>query len=149
MTPTDPANGATATYENPMREEGIGELMKQLAHDTATLVKQEIELAKAETAEKGKKAGLGLGMFGGAGLLGLLGAGTLTTVFVAALAELTDHVWIGALIVTVVYFAIAGALALVGKNKVQEALPPAPEQTIETLKEDATWAKTQVKSARK
>jgi len=134
--------------ENPMREESIGELMKQLANETSTLVKQELELAKAETVEKGKAAGIGIGMFGGAGLLALLAAGAFTAALIALLAEWMP-VWVAALIVTVVYLAIAGVLALTGKNKVTEAMPPAPEQTVETVKEDVAWAKTQVKSARK
>ncbi|MCW2955823.1 MAG: hypothetical protein JWO69_692 [Thermoleophilia bacterium] len=133
---------------HPEREESMGVLLKQLAHDTSTLVRQEFELAKAETAEKAHKAGPGIGMFGGAGLLAMLAAGTLTATFVAAIAEATP-VWLAALIVTVVYAAIAGVLALVGRDKVKEALPPKPEQTIESLKEDVAWARTQMQSARK
>ena len=134
--------------DNPLREESIGELMKQLATETSTLVRQELELAKAETVEKGKKAGVGVGMFGGASVLAVLGLGALTAAFIALLAEVMP-VWGAALIVAAVYFAIAGVLALTGKNKVQEAMPPAPEQTIETVKEDVTWAKTQMRSAGK
>lgn len=134
--------------EHPMREESIGELMKQLATDTSLLVRQELELAKAEATEKGKRAGVGLGMFGGAGLFGFLAALTLTTTFVAAL-DLVMPLWLAALIVTVVYGAVAGVLAYVGKDKVQEAMPLVPEQTIETVKEDVTWAKTQMRSAGK
>lgn len=144
MAPTDAQPGV----DNPLRDASLGDLMKQLAGDTATLVRQELELAKAETAEKGRKAGPGLGMFGGAGLLGLLAAGTFTATIVAAIAEALP-VWLSALIVTVAYLAIAGVLALVGRDKVKEALPPAPEQTIETVKEDVAWARTQMQSARK
>ena len=129
-----------------LRERPMGELLKQLSQETSTLVKQELELAKAEMAEKGKKAGLGAGMFGGAGLLGLGAFGALTACLIALLATALDHVWLAALIVAVVYGAIAGVLALQGKNKIQEATPPAPEQTVETLKEDAQWAKTQMRS---
>ncbi|MCW2949823.1 MAG: hypothetical protein JWN41_836 [Thermoleophilia bacterium] len=145
---TTPSMNGHVADEHPLRDASIGELMKQLASDTATLVRQEIELAKAETAEKGRKAGPGLGMFGGAGLLALLATGTFTTVLIAALAEVMP-VWLAALIVTVVYGAIAGVLAMQGRDKVKEALPPVPEQTIETVKEDVAWAKTQVQSARK
>jgi uncharacterized membrane protein YqjE len=145
-----PTEGITSEpgVDNPLRDASIGDLMKQLAADTAQLVRQEIELAKAETAEKGRKAGPGLGMFGGAGLLALLAAGTFTATVIAAIAEATP-VWLAAAIVTVVYLAIAGILAIVGRDKVKEALPPVPEQTIETVKEDVAWAKTQMKSARK
>ena len=131
-----------------LRELSMGELFKQLSDEMSTLVRQELKLAQAEMTEKGKKAGLGVGMFGGAGIVGLLALLTLTTCLVAALATGMD-VWLAALIVTVVYAALAGALALMGKQRVSEATPPAPEQTIESVKEDVQWAKTQLPSASK
>jgi hypothetical protein len=87
-------------------------------------------------------------MFGGAGLFGLLALGALTTCLIAALATGID-LWLAALIVALVYGAIAGVLALAGKKKTQEATPPAPEQAIESTKEDVQWAKTRAKSARR
>lgn len=84
-------------------------------------------------------------MFGGAGVVGLLAAGALTAFLILALAELVAP-WLAALIVTVVYSAIAAVLVLRGRKKVQEAGPPQPEQTVETLKEDVQWAKSQVTS---
>ena len=131
-----------------LRDRPIGELLKELSNQTTTLVRQELELAKAEMAEKGKQAGLGAGMFGGAGLFGVLALGALTTCLIAALATGVD-LWLAALIVALVYAAIAGVLALAGKRKTQEATPPAPEQAIESTKEDVQWAKTQAKSARR
>jgi uncharacterized membrane protein YqjE len=138
-------NGEGGTGADP-RDQSIPELLKSLSNETTTLVKQELDLAKAEMAEKGKKAGKGAGLFGGAGLLGLGAFGALTTVFIALLATALDHTWLAALIVAVVYGVIAAVLALQGRNKMQEATPPAPEQTVETLKEDAEWAKTQMRS---
>jgi uncharacterized membrane protein YqjE len=135
--------------DHELREQGLGELVKALATETSTLVKQEIDLAKAEMTEKGKKAGKGAGMFGAAGIVGFLALSALTACLIALLASAVDHVWLAALIVAVVYAAIAGVLALTGKKEVQEATPPAPEQTIETLKEDVQWAKTQTPSARR
>ena len=126
----------------------VAELLKELSNQTTTLVRQELELAKAEMAEKGKKAGLGAGMFGGAGLVGLLALGSLTTCVIAAL-DTGMELWLAALIVTAVYAAIAGALALLGKQKTQEATPPAPEQAIDSTKEDVQWAKTRAKSAKR
>jgi hypothetical protein len=140
---------ADSHNEADLRERPVGELMKQLAQETSTLVRQELDLAKAEMAEKGKQAGKGAGMFGAAGVVGLLALGALTAVLIALLATALDHVWLAALIVTVVYAAIAGALALTGKKKVQSATPVAPEQTIDTVKEDVQWAKTQTPSARR
>jgi uncharacterized membrane protein YqjE len=125
-----------------------GELLKSFADDSSTLVRKELELAKAELVEKGKQAGKGAGMFGGAGLFGLFAFAALTTCLILVLAEAMDA-WLAALIVTVVYGAVAGVLAMQGKQKVAEAGPPQPEETIETVKEDVQWAKTQVASARR
>jgi hypothetical protein len=130
---------------NGLREEPMGELFKQLSDDLSTLVRQELKLAQAEITEKGKKAGIGIGMFGGAGIVGLLALGAFTACLIAALS-VGMEVWIAALIVAVIYAAVAGALALNGRDRVGEATPPLPEQTIETVKEDAQWAKTQLSS---
>jgi MFS family permease len=140
---------SSADFDRELRERPLGELVKQLATETSTLVKQEIDLAKAEMTEKGKKAGKGAGIFGAAGIVGFLALSALTACLIALLATALDHVWLAALIVALVYGAIAGVLALTGKKEVQEATPPAPEQTIETLKEDVEWAKTQTPSARR
>jgi uncharacterized membrane protein YqjE len=136
-----------ADHNNNLREHGTGELLKELSDHTTTLVRQEIELAKAELGEKGKKAGLGAGMFGGAGLFGLFALAALTTCIIVAL-DSAMPLWLAALIVAVVYGAIAAVLALQGRNKVQEAGPPVPEQATESVKEDVQWAKTQAKSGR-
>ena len=131
--------------QDDLRERPIGDLLKQLSEDTAKLVRKEVELARAEVTEKGKQAGMGAGMFGGAGIAGLLALGSLTACLIALLAT-GMKVWIAALIVTVLWAAVAGVLALMGRNKVQEATPPV-EQTVETIKEDVQWAKTQKPSA--
>jgi uncharacterized membrane protein YqjE len=141
MDPSRTANGAE------LREEGVGELVKRLAAETNTLVHQEIELAKAELTEKGRTAGRGAAMFGGAGVVGLLALGALTACLIALLATAVDHVWLAALIVTVVYGAIAAVLAMRGRDRVRAATPVAPEQTIESVKEDVEWAKTRTRSA--
>src|SRR4051794_2220045 len=140
-------NGNGGTQDD-LRDRPIGDLLKQLSEQTTTLVRQELELAKAEVSEKGKKAGTGAGMFGGAGVSALLGLGALT----AAAITLLDNAMstpLAALIVGVVWFAIAGVLALQGRNKVQEAVPPVPEQATESVKEDVQWAKTRAQSARR
>jgi MFS family permease len=138
---------ATNGTSNELREQPIGELLKQLSQETTTLVRQELELAKAEMAEKGKKAGKGAGMFGGAGVVGFLALGALTAALILALDTAMDG-WLAALIVGLVYAAIAGVLALTGKKEVQQATPPVPEQTVESVKEDVQWAKTRTPSAR-
>jgi hypothetical protein len=124
------------------RDESVGALVGQLTDDIRTLVSKELELAKAELAIKGKRAGVGAGLLGGGGVLGLLAAGALTTAIIAGLNEVVD-LWLAALIVALVYGVIAAVLALRGKNKVQEATPPVPQRTMNSVKEDVKWLKTQ------
>lgn len=131
-----------------LRSHSTGELVKQLSEQTTTLVRKEIELAKAELSAKGKTAGQGAGMFGGAAVVALLALGALTTMLIALLDKAMD-LWVAALIVTLVYGAIAAVLAMTGKERVKQATPAAPEQTVETVKEDVQWAKSQAKSARR
>ena len=133
---------------NDLRDRPIGELLKQLSEETTTLVRKELDLAKAEMAEKGKQAGKGAGMFGAAGIIGLLALGALTAFFILLLDGVLPN-WAAALIVAAVYAAIAGVLALTGKKNVKDATPVKPEQTVETIKEDVQWAKTQTPSARR
>ena len=133
------------TDANDLRDRPIGDLMKQLAQETTTLVRQELELAKAEVSQKGRKAGAGLGVLGAAGVVGLLAAGALTAFFVLVLDTFMPA-WLAALIVAAVYAAVATVLGLMGREKVQEAGRPIPEQTVETVKEDVEWAKSQVTS---
>lgn len=132
---------------NDLRERPTAELLKQLSDQTTSLVMQEIELAKLEVREKGKKAGMGAGMFGGAGVFGLYAVGALTATIILALATFLPG-WLAALIVTVIYAAIAGILALRGKSQVKQATPPLPAQAVETTKEDVRWVKTRAQSAR-
>jgi predicted lipid-binding transport protein (Tim44 family) len=126
----------------PQADQPLPELLKQLAEQTQTLVKQELALARAEMTQKGKQAGLGAGLVGGATVMALGAFGALTACLIALLATALNHVWLAALIVAIVYGAVAAVLAKRGKEEIQDAGPPAPEQTIETLKEDAQWAKT-------
>jgi len=118
----------------------MGELVKQLAEETSTLVRQELELAKAEMTQKGKKAGIGLGELGGAGIVALYALGALTACFIAALA-LAMPVWLAALIVAIVYGVIAGVLALISRRQLQQSKPTSLERTEKTVKEDVEWAK--------
>jgi MFS family permease len=126
----------------------MAELVKQLSEQTTRLVHQEIELAKAELTVKGKRAGIGAGMFGGAGVVGLYAVGAIVAAAIAALS-LAVATWLAALIVAVILGAIAGVLALTGKNKVQAAVPPVPERATESVKEDVEYAKTKAQAARR
>ncbi len=146
LSDTAPTGGGTSGQGHDLRDEPIAELLKRLSNETTHLVKMELELAKAEMTQKGKQAGTGVGLLGGGGVAGLMAliALTLTLIY---LLDTFMKTWIAALIVTVLWGAIAGALALKGKKELQE-VNPAPEQTIETVKEDVQWAKTQKPSAR-
>ena len=127
-------------------EKSAAELLKQFSEDATTLIRKEVELAKAELTEKGRQAGKGAGMFGGAGLFGVGAFGALTTFLILVLAEAMDA-WLAALIVTVLWAGVAAVLAIQGKQKVEEAAPLQPEQTVDTVKEDVQWAKRQAASA--
>lgn len=129
-------------------DRSTAELLRQLSQQTGDLVRQEMELAKAELTGKGKAAGLGAGMLGGAGLVALYAMGALTASAILALAIVLDA-WLAALIVGVGYAAVAGILALTGKKKVEQATPPVPEQAIESTKEDVEWTKQRAQAARR
>jgi len=121
-------------------DEPLGAVVHRLSEQLPELVRSEIRLAQAELAEKGKHAGLGIGLFSGAGLLALYGlAGLLTTAVVAL--DLAMPLWLAALVVTVVLFTAAGVAALVGKKQVTQATPPAPERAIAGVKEDVEAVK--------
>jgi MFS family permease len=126
----------------------LAELVKQLSEQTSRLARQEVELAKSELTIKGKRVGLGAGMFGGAGAFGFYAIGALVAAAILGLATAVDG-WLAALIVAVVLGAVAGILALQGKAKVQQATPPVPEQATESVKEDVQWAKTRAQAARR
>lgn len=123
------------------------ELMRQLSEQTTRLVRDEVALAKAEFSEKGKRAGIGAGMFGAAAVLALFGLGALVATAISALA-LGLSTWLAALIVAVVLFGVAGALALVGKGQVQRAVPPAPEEAMNSVKTDIDVVKERAQSGR-
>ena len=126
----------------------MGEIARDLTRDVTLLVRQEVELAKAEMTQKGRTAAPGLGMIGGAGVLGLMAAGALTAFLILVLSVFLPD-WASALIVGAVMAAIAYLLVKQGKERVEEAGAPIPTQTIETVKEDVEWAKTRATSARK
>ena len=125
----------------------VAELLRELSAQTTTLVHQELELAKLELAQKGKRAGLGAGMFGAAGLVGLYAVGALTAALVLLLATAMTG-WLAAAIIAAVYGAVAGVLALSGRSQVRRATPPVPEQATDSVKEDVRWTKTRAKQAR-
>ena len=139
---------SSVNQKTELRERPLGEVAQDLTRDLSLLVRQEVELAKSEMAEKGRVAAPGLGMIGGAGLVGLMAAGALTAFLILALSIVLDE-WLSALVVGAVLAGAAYVLAKRGKERVEETGSPLPEQTIETVKEDVEWAKNRATSARK
>ena len=139
---------SNGTDEGNLRDRPLGEVASELTRDLSLLVRQEMELAKAEMKEKGRVAAPGLGMIGGAGVAGLMAAGALTAFLILTLSIFLPE-WSSALIVGAVLAAVTYVLVRQGKERVEKAGSPVPEQTIETVKEDVEWAKTRATSARK
>jgi sporulation protein YlmC with PRC-barrel domain/uncharacterized membrane protein YqjE len=138
-------NGASSHGAGDLRDAPIADVAKTVAGQAQTLLGQEVRLAKAEMGEKVKEVGIGAGMAGGAGYVAYLASIALMLCLIFALAEVMPTA-VAALIVAVVLAAIAGLLALKAKQRIQQAGPPIPEQTvesvkqtIETVKEGATW----------
>ena len=148
MATTQLENDRVNGGRNDLEDRSVGELVHLLTTQMSTLARKEVELAKAELSRKGKVIGIGGGMIGAAGLVAVLALGALTAALIAGLATVIDHAWLAALVVGVAYLAIAGLLALVGRRRISEAGPLAPEQTSESVKEDVEWIKTRARSAR-
>lgn len=125
----------------------ISYLVQQLTEQTTRLAQKEIELAKAEMAVKGKRLGMGAGAFSAAGLLAVLALGALTAAAILALGSAVED-WLAAVIVAVVYLLVAGVLSLLGRSKMQEATPPMPERTTESVKEDLELTEEKAKEGR-
>ena len=146
-------NGAAAAPPEPSAEPAggssedasAGELVKQLTDQTKALVKQELRLAQVELEDKGKKVGIGAGMFGAGGLVAFFGAVALIAAATLGLATAMAS-WLAAVIVGVLLLAAAGAAAMVGKKKVEQATPPAPEQAIGSVKRDVDTVKRRARS---
>ena len=137
----------TGNGTNDASQASMAELVKQLSEQTSRLARQEVELAKRELVHKGKRAGIGAGMFGAAGVFAFCGLGALTATAILALA-LAMKPWLAALIVTAVLFAVAGVAALMGRKNVAEATPPIPEQATESVKEDVQWTASRAREGR-
>ncbi|MFI6851621.1 phage holin family protein [Streptomyces sp. NPDC050416] len=121
-------------------QEPVGDLVQRASQQLTELVRGEMRLAQAEMREKGKRYGKGGGLFGGAGLVGFLTAQALVATVTAALA-VPLPVWAAALIVTAVLGVITAVLAVKGRKEVSQAAPPAPEQTIDSVKADVAEIK--------
>ncbi|WP_328405009.1 phage holin family protein [Streptomyces sp. NBC_00390] len=121
-------------------EESVGELVKQASEQISRLMRQELRLAQAEMQQKGKRFGIGGGLFGGAGVMGFIALQALAATAIVAL-DLLWPLWVSALTVTAVFAAVTGVLAGVGKKQVSQAGPPAPEQAVDGVKADVAEVK--------
>ncbi len=133
---------------NDQRDRPIGELLRDLSIETATLVRQEVTLARVEIEAKIRQAAKALPLFAVAAALGVGAFGAFTAALIALIA-LAVPAWASALLVTVVYGVVAVALVQSARAALRAAAPPIPEQTAQTLKEDIAWAKTRTKSGAK
>jgi Putative Actinobacterial Holin-X, holin superfamily III len=126
-------------------ESSTRDLVQDLSRQTSTLIRQEMRLAQAELAEKGKHASKGAGMFGGAGLVALYGVGALVAAAILGLATVLEP-WIAAVAIGVGLLVVAGILGLTGKRELDEAGPPKPEQAIESVQRDVETVKARARS---
>jgi putative superfamily III holin-X len=127
------------------QDKPLGELVQDLSRQTSTLIRQEMRLAQAELAEKGRHAGKGAGMFGGAGVVALYGVGALIAAAILGLATVLEP-WIAAAAIGVALLLVAGILALTGKKELEEAGPPKPEQAIDSVQRDIETVKARARS---
>jgi membrane protein len=126
-------------YDQPIKE-----LIKRLSRETAMLVRQEVDLAKTELAQKGKSVGLGAGMFGGAGAAGYAALLSFTACVIAALS-LAMAVWLAALIVGIVWLIAAAIMAAMAGRKMRESMPPVPEEAMASIREDVRTAASRLR----
>lgn len=138
---TEPSAGATAAGHSSPADASLGDLVGQISEHTSRLIKDELRLAQLDLAAKGKKAGIGAGLFGGAGLFALYALGCFIAAAILALAGPVPD-WLAAVIVGVVLLIIAGIAALIGKKEVSAATPPVPKEAVEGLKQDVQTLKS-------
>lgn len=129
----------------PVAEQSTAELVQTASEQLSRLVRDEIALAKAELAEKGKHAGIGIGLFGGGGVLVFYGVGAAIATLIIVF-DLFLPLWLAALIWTVALFLLAGILGLIGRSQVSKASPPEPSAAIESVKADVDEVKQAVRS---
>jgi uncharacterized membrane protein YqjE len=128
-------NQLKAADQAAAREQSTGELVKQVTEQVSTLVRDELKLAQLEMTRKGKEAGKGAGMLGGAGLVALYGVACLIACAIIGISHVLQA-WLAALIVGVALLAVAAVVSAVGRSHVRKATPPAPTEAVESVKTD-------------
>jgi uncharacterized membrane protein YqjE len=114
----------------------VAELVQDMSEQVSRLVRDELRLAQVELTEKGKRAGIGAGLFGGAGVMAIYGLAGLFTTIVLGLIAVGLPAWAASLIVTAVLFVIAAIMSVIGRTQVKQAVPPLPEQAVQSIKAD-------------
>jgi hypothetical protein len=138
---TDPVDAAD------LGDRSTADLVKLAAEQVSRLVRDELKLAQTELAEKGKRAGIGVGLFGTAGVISLYGVGVLIAAAILGLATVLPG-WLSALIIGVALFLLAGLLALIGRGQVKKAVPPSPTEAVRNVKADIDTISGAVKDGR-
>jgi hypothetical protein len=141
------ADVLNAGQARPVTDQSTSELVQRASEQISRLVRDEIALAKAELAVKGKHAGIGVGLLGGGAVLALYGVGALIATLIIVF-DLFLPLWLAALIITVALFAVAGILALLGRSQVTKATPPEPQEAVASVKADVDEVKQAVKVGR-
>jgi Putative Actinobacterial Holin-X, holin superfamily III len=121
--------------QSPEEIRSTGELVKQLSEQVTVLIRDELKLAQLEMTRKGKQAGVGAGLLGGSGLVALYGVGCLIACTVIAISGVVEA-WLAALIVGAALLAAAAVAALIGKGRLQKAVPPVPEEAVGSVRAD-------------
>lgn len=147
-TPPDPGPGASAASQvsagsADTSDRSLSDLLSTLTAQLSTLFRKEVELAQIEVKQEIRRGGKAAGALGAAGAAGYMALLMLSFALAWGLGELLA-VWAGFLIVGVIYAIVAGVLYSSGKKKLDQ-FDPKPEQTMETLKEDAEWAKARTR----
>jgi MFS family permease len=138
----------SAAFDDDARRLPLEELLKRLANETGTLVRQEIALARAEMREKAKAGGAGAAMLGGGLVVAIMAAGALTAMLILALATAMPG-WLSALIVAVVFGLLAALLVRTGMTAIKRAMPPVPEASMDQAKEDVRWVTARARSEKR
>jgi Putative Actinobacterial Holin-X, holin superfamily III len=133
-------HGADGAQPPAAQEQSAGELVKLLSEQVSVLVRDELKLAQLEMTRKGKQAGVGIGMLGGSGLVALYSVGCLLACVIIAISGVVAA-WLAALIVGTALLAVAAAAALLGKSRLQKAVPPVPQETVGSIKADVNEIK--------
>jgi membrane protein len=129
-----------ATHDSPASEASVGELVSRASEQLTTLVRDEMRLAQTELAQKGRRSGVGLGLFGGAGAVAWFGVGALVAAAILGLSVVVAP-WLAAVIVGLVLLLIASVLAMIGKREVSQATPVLPQESMQNVRRDVEAVK--------